>query len=270
MLLGAFGALLILPYCLSSLQAEIIAEVNSPSAATAVVTTMQEGAAAGTLVLANLPVLGVSDATAMISTGAMIQSISPNIAESGAPTTITIEGNPSYPAFEESTTRVLVSGTVVIPVYLSTTRLKVRINSAAGRRAASTSSPLTLMVLNGAGVKLMYQYNSSTVTVRGCGPTSGRKVGGYGGGGLVTVTVSGMPQILALPDIDQAAFRCRFGVEDVTPEAEPLEESGSIQCLPPASNLAGPVEVSEHASSEWSLLAIEGQHSPTNSSVQAY
>ena len=252
MLLCAFGALLILPYCLSSLQAEIIAEVNSPSAATAVVTTMQEGAAAGTLVLANLPVLGVSDATTIISTGAMIQSISPNIAESGAPTTITIEGNPSYPAFEEST-RVLVSGTLVTPVYLSATKLKVQINSRRSGTAmqinsggaASTSSPLTLMCVNGANALMMYQYDSSTVTVRGCGPTSGRKVGGYGGGGLVTVTVSGMPQILALPDIDQAAFRCRFGVEDVTPEAESLEEFGIIQCLPPASNLAGPVQVPE-------------------------
>lgn len=92
------------------------------------------------------------------------------------------------------------------------------------------------MVVGGSNALPFYQYNPEVVRVTGCSPDSGKQVGGVEGGGLVTVNVSQLSSILAVPNLVKSAFLCRFG--NLT-QALQVDEGGllvgSIQCMPPPS-----------------------------------
>ena len=113
------------------------------------------------------------------------------------------------------------------------------------------------MAVGGSTTRTLYQYDPAVFRITKCFPLAGRQVGGYGGGGLVTVGVAGLGQIVTIPDVDLSAVRCRFGpLLVVTPEEELLSR-GVIQCLPAASSTAGQVEVSTQAA-----IQLGHQHVP--------
>ena len=247
-------ASVILVICLHTAGAELVLEVLAtvvnPVAAVTQVEALQTQATAGTLIMLGSTVLSMSDPVQTISTGCPINSISPNIVESGIETIITITGSATEPY--DTATRILVDGVSSTPKLITSTTLTLDLTPQlllGGGQLASTSttsaisSQVTLMAVGGSSAASVFQYNP-LLRVTKCFPVLGKLVGGHGGGGPVTVTVSSLSQMLALPDMDRTQIRCRFGPQYVVdPDIDQLL-NGTIRCLPPASGKAGPVTVS--------------------------
>ena len=227
---------------------DLTATVEDVDAAISTLDTMQTEAAEGTLSIAGVQVASMSDPIQTISTGCPVETISPNIVESGIETTITITGSADIP-YDEST-RILVEGVSATPVLITSAKLTLDLTpqlllGTPGRRAAGSaiSSQVAVMAKDGSSSKIVYQYDPSILQVMKIAPFKGKLVGGHGGGGEVEVTVARLSQILALPDFDTTQIRCRFGpMLVVAPNGEALQ-NGTISCLPPASGLAGPITV---------------------------
>ena len=235
----------------ASLVLEVLAAVENPVAAVTQVEALQTQAATGTLVMAGSTVSSISDPVQTVSTGCPINSISPNIVESGIETIITITGSAALPY--DAATRILVNGVSSNPTLITSTTLRLDLTpqlllggglQASANTTSAISSQVTLMAEYGSSTATVFQYNPLLLRVTKCFPVLGKIVGGQGGGGPVTVIVSSLSEMLALPDMDHTQIRCRFGPLYVVEADIDRLLNGTILCLPPASSLAGPVTVS--------------------------
>ena len=226
--------------------------VTDTAAASSAVQTMQAQASSGTLSFGGASAVSMSASTTLISNGPGIatnKGLVPNLGSANGSTVVTITGDGTTP-FSDSTS-VMCNGAEVTPTRFfrrSYQSLVISIPSQSG-------IPQFLVgIKNGKNTQTFYQYDPVSVTVTGCVPSSGNKIGGTAGGGIVAVTITNLTSILALPGLDTSGVVCRFGDDAYTvPADESALLGGLIQCLPPASSYAGNVTltVSLNGGQQW-------------------
>ena len=138
--------------------------IDDMVAAASQLTGLNAQAASGALSLGGTPVMSMTEAVTLVSSGPSIAKVSPNIASaaSGASTTITVIGDSSS-SFDDST-RITVSGNLYTPRVLSSNTLVLNVSS----MPAATSLPV--MLVGGSNSKSVYQYNATVVQVTNCLP----------------------------------------------------------------------------------------------------
>lgn len=218
-----------------------VVESSNVAAAENAVQTMQTQSSSNALTLGGVSALSMSSPTSLTSNGPGIatnKGLVPNIGSSSGSTVVTITGS-GADSFSSSTI-VSCNGVDITPSSFSR---RSTYQTLVVTLPPQTGLPQFLVgIKGGSNAVTFYQYTHSALTVQSISPTSGNIVGGAAGGGIVTVTVTGITGILQLPGFDRTGVKCRFGTGVhnliVTAEEVPLS-AGLVQCLPPASSKAG-------------------------------
>ena len=145
-----------------------VATIEDPVQAVTRVAQLQQAASDGTLSVGGTSVMSMSQAQSLVSTGAAVASITPNIgsATANSVTMVTLIGDSS--SSFDGTTRVSVGGVILTPTsILTTTSLKLNVSSVPG------AVGFPVMLVGGSNSKTFYQYNDTLTYVTNCLPTSG-------------------------------------------------------------------------------------------------